>query len=179
MLREGSLQQAKSLNPMIVKYGTLINETRLLFIDNISSSFKSLINTTNESSFFSSLAKLSIQLFNGFESSNDVFEIEQYFKDDCSRRTSTKGPHKADIILSLDNKPISEIFSRGEEKIFNIIFGLALSQALIENGKQCITLIDDLSSEIDDKRLNNLLKIIQLFNGQLFFQTSLTFLIVQ
>ena len=39
-LREGSLQQAKSLNPMILKYGTLINETRLLFIDNISSSFK-------------------------------------------------------------------------------------------------------------------------------------------
>ena len=168
-LREGALQQAKSLNPMIVKYGTLINETRLLFIDNISSAFKSLIKKTNESLFFSSLARLSIQLFNGFESSNDVFELEQYFKDDCSRRTSTKGPHKADIILSLDDKPISEIFSRGEEKIFNIIFGLALSQALIESGKQCITLIDDLSSEIDDKRLNNLLKIIQLFNGQLFF----------
>ena len=73
------------------------------------------------------LLNYQFQLFNGFESSNDVFEIEQYFKDDCSRRTSTKGPHKADIILSLDNKPISEIFSVAKKKIFNIIFGLALS----------------------------------------------------
>ena len=64
---------------------------------------------------------------------------------------------------------VSEIFSRGEEKIFSIVFGLALAKTLIENDQPCITLIDDISSEIDNKRLTNLIRIIELFDGQLFF----------
>ena len=168
-LRDGSFQQAKSHNPLIIKYGDRVNNIRLMFTKNVYTTFKSLVKTNNESPFFNSLNKLDIKLFNGYKSFNNSFDLDQYFEHDCSRRTTTNGPHKADIILSLGDVAVSEIFSRGEEKIFSIVFGLALAKALIENDQPCITLIDDISSEIDSERLSNLIKIIEVFDGQLFF----------
>ena len=168
-LRDGSFQQAKSHNPLITKYGELLNNIRSMFIENLHTTFRSLVKINYESPFFSLLNELDIKLFSGYESSNNVFNLDQCFDDDCSRRTTTKGPHKADIVLSLDGVAVSEIFSRGEEKIFSIVFGLALAKTLIENDQPCITLIDDISSEIDNKRLTNLIRIIELFDGQLFF----------
>ena len=168
-LRDGSFQQAKSHNPLIIEYGERVNNIRSMFVENVRTAFRSLVKINYESPFFGSLNELDIKLFSGYKSSNVGFNLDQYFDDDCSRRTTTKGPHKADIALSLGGVDISEIFSRGEEKIFSIVFGLALAKTLIENDQPCITLIDDISSEIDNKRLINLIRIIELFDGQLFF----------
>ena len=120
-LRDGSFQQAKSHNPLIAKYGERVNNIRSMFVENVRTAFRSLVKINYESPFFSSLNELDIKLFSGYKSSNVGFNLDQYFDDDCSRRTTTKGPHKADIVLSLGGVDISEIFSRGEEKILSLI----------------------------------------------------------
>ena len=62
-----------------------------------------------------------------------------------------------------------DLFSRGEEKAFSIIWGLAISMTLINLGIDNVTVLDDLSSEIDGKHLETLLAIIKKAPNQFIF----------
>ncbi len=77
------------------------------------------------------------------------------------------GSHKANINFVFNDK--KECFlSRGEQKTLSIIFWLTQVLLLINLNIKPIVLIDDLSSELDDKKINLILKYLQDLKVQTF-----------
>ncbi|HIG88669.1 MAG TPA: DNA replication and repair protein RecF [Candidatus Thioglobus sp.] len=77
------------------------------------------------------------------------------------------GPHKASINFSLNNK--NECFlSRGEQKTLSIIFWLTQVLMLTNQGVNPVVLIDDISSELDRKKINTILQYLNALNVQTF-----------
>jgi DNA replication and repair protein RecF len=77
------------------------------------------------------------------------------------------GSHKASIRFSLNNK--NECFlSRGEQKTLSIIFWLTQVLLLVNLKTKPVVLIDDLSSELDNKKINVILQYLKALKVQTF-----------
>ena len=77
------------------------------------------------------------------------------------------GSHKASIRFSLNNK--NECYlSRGEQKTLSIIFWLTQVLLLVNLKTNPVVLIDDLSSELDSKKINVILQYLKTLKVQTF-----------
>ncbi|OIZ99659.1 hypothetical protein BEV13_05255 [Rickettsiella grylli] len=82
------------------------------------------------------------------------------------------GPHRADLLLSLNGISVHEILSRGEQKL--LICALQLAQGLLLKKiaqKSCIYLFDDLFSELDPTKQNALMQLLNTLEAQVFITT--------
>jgi DNA replication and repair protein RecF len=69
---------------------------------------------------------------------------------DSTRGFTHSGPHRADLLISLDKKEISEGASNSQIKLLVIALRIAQIRYLIESkSRHCCLLIDDLSAELD------------------------------
>lgn len=77
------------------------------------------------------------------------------------------GPHRADLRLSAWGKPVQEVLSRGQQKV--LVCGLKLAQGIVlqqQTGRQCIYLLDDITSELDMTNRRLLLDYLRQLNAQ-------------
>jgi len=91
------------------------------------------------------------------------------------------GPHRADLLMTVDKIAIKDRLSRGQQKLF--IYAMLFAQGNLffsQKEKSCIYLIDDLSVELDQKKESLLFLFLKKLNAQVFMTTtskkSLTFL---
>ena len=77
---------------------------------------------------------------------------------DLERGATGPGPHKADLVLSLDGVSAKERLSRGEQKAMTAAMIMAQAQLICEAGEKPVLLLDDLSSELDGEHLAKVLK---------------------
>lgn len=79
---------------------------------------------------------------------------------DMSRATTTVGPHRDDMILSIDGLPAREFASQGQQRTIAIALKLAEIE-LIENsvGESPVVLLDDVMAELDEVRRSNILNL--------------------
>jgi DNA replication and repair protein RecF len=87
--------------------------------------------------------------------------------------TTTAGPHRDDLTLCLDGRPLKAFGSHGQQKSFV----LALKMAEIDNlrqifGEPPLLLLDDVSSELDAARNRNLLNFLAGMDIQVFITTT-------
>jgi len=87
--------------------------------------------------------------------------------------TTTAGPHRDDLTLSLDGRPLKAFGSQGQQKSFV----LALKMAEMDNlqgifGEPPLLLLDDMSSELDARRNGNLMEFLSSRNTQVFITTT-------
>lgn len=115
--------------------------------------------------------KVGSQLFYGWDKNNKT--LKNYLVDNFDRDKqlgyTTAGPQKADIRFKIKGLPVSDVLSRGQLKLF--VYALRLAQGLFLNAvnhKQCIFLIDDFSSELDQSKQQILAKYILNSEAQLF-----------
>jgi len=83
------------------------------------------------------------------------------------------GPHRADIKFVFNRKPVAEVFSRGQLK--TMIAALYVAQIRVFrrfNPRNCILLIDDLPSELDQNSLQLLCKWLSATPNLQIFITS-------
>ncbi|HRE30819.1 MAG TPA: DNA replication and repair protein RecF, partial [Candidatus Berkiella sp.] len=60
------------------------------------------------------------------------------------------GPHRADILMTLEGFPVGQVLSRGQQKLWIAALYLAQAEHLAAcYGKRCLYLLDDLTSELD------------------------------
>lgn len=79
------------------------------------------------------------------------------------------GPHRADLLVTMDGKPAVEQISRGQQKI--LVTALLLTQAGLFNlrtGKRCLLLIDDVAAELDRNHRQRLMQLLTGMDVQLF-----------
>ena len=79
------------------------------------------------------------------------------------------GPQRADLRLRVANHNAAEILSRGQQKL--VVCALRIAQGhLVSEAKrgQCIYLVDDLPSELDDQHRLALCRLLEQLNCQVF-----------
>ena len=89
----------------------------------------------------------------------------------ASRETgqTTTGPHRAELGLMLDGMPAARIASRGQSKLLSCCLLLAQVTLFQElRSENCILLFDDLSAELDERHLGQLLEALSGCEAQLF-----------
>ena len=115
--------------------------------------------------------KLEIEYFSSIGSNLSKESIkEAYFKsrkEDIFTCTTSVGPHRDDLLLTLDKKGIKSFGSQGQRR--SVALALKLSEAMVLKeitGEYPIALLDDVMSELDKGRQNFVLNHIK--NWQVF-----------
>ncbi len=87
---------------------------------------------------------------------------------DEMRRTTSAGPHRADIRLSIAGKPAREVLSRGQQKLMAAALSLAQLRLLKESvGLVPTLLLDDPAAELDATHLGAFVEEISTLGCQL------------
>lgn len=82
---------------------------------------------------------------------------------------SSIGSHKFDLCFRSNGKDLSEILSRGQKKTLLIALTIVSANLyFLKHGDKPVLLLDDLSSELDDKNLALLTQWLQEFKAQSF-----------
>lgn len=89
------------------------------------------------------------------------YKMEANLNEDLMRGTTMIGPHKDDYIFIINNKNIGDYGSQGQQKSAILSVKLASVELINEVKKQYpIVLLDDVFSELDKERQNQLIKIL-------------------
>ena len=92
---------------------------------------------------------------------------------DVQRRTTTVGPHRADMEIELSERPAKDIVSRGQQKL--LAAGLVLGQLEFLNtacGLRSTLLLDDPAAELDASAIDRFMNRVFALGAQLLL-TSL------
>jgi DNA replication and repair protein RecF len=101
----------------------------------------------------------------------ELFKRQQ--RSDERYGTTTAGPHRDDLTFVLDDRPLKAFGSQGQLKSFV----LALKMAEMDNlhdtfGEAPLLLLDDMSSELDARRNQNLMEFLTMREIQVFITTT-------
>jgi DNA replication and repair protein RecF len=94
-------------------------------------------------------------------------QLESKRNEELARGTTAVGPHRDDLSLTLDQRPISSFGSRGQQRL--AVVSLKLAEVEMIRSVTTITpvlLLDDVLSELDDLRQQRLLSQIGGLGGQ-------------
>ena len=104
----------------------------------------------------------------------DIFntKLKQGFKKDLLLKTTLVGPHRDDLLITINGKDIRSFGSQGQQRIAAVCFKFGELEVLREMlNKNPILLLDDVLSELDPERKKLLVNIIGA-NSQTFITTS-------
>lgn len=112
--------------------------------------------------------------------SMDVTEVESKFRDEIAanrsaeldRRSVLVGPHRDDLVLTIDGKLARNFASQGQAR--SVVLGLKLAEldAARRRGIVPIFLLDDLTSELDQGRRERLVEVLGTLQGQVWVTTT-------
>jgi len=101
----------------------------------------------------------------GVEAATEAAYFESFVrahKNDLRRQMTTVGPHRDDLLLRLDGRPLREFGSQGQKRSAALALKLAEAAALGEIAREApVALLDDVLSELDAHRQADLLKYLE------------------
>lgn len=172
LLKLMSESEKKDYNLLNVYTQGLINEAR-----NIIKIRKKFIEDLNP--FVSSKTKgisegLENAKINYIPSLNEE-DLERVFKEnlknDLLYKTTTKGPHRDDFLVELNEQDVSEFGSQGQQRTAVLAIKLALAELINRKSDNLIIILDDVFSELDLNRQNEIINLLSESN-QIFITTT-------
>jgi DNA replication and repair protein RecF len=113
---------------------------------------------------------ISIQYFRGWDESRELLDLLTDNLDKERRYGHTLyGPHRADLLLTIDGKPCAEVLSRGQLKLTISLLKIAQAQLLaLATGRSSVFLVDDLPAELDQDNQNVICRHLASLQAQTF-----------
>lgn len=96
-------------------------------------------------------------------------QLKEAFDKDQFLGYTQYGPHRFDLTLKANQLPAAEILSQGQQKLAT--YSLRLAQGKLmqqQTAKNCVFLIDDLPSELDDQKRALISAELLTLNSQIF-----------
>ncbi len=99
--------------------------------------------------------EVGVRYFRGWADGRDLSAVlEESLEGDQQRATTRFGPHRADIVIDWDGSSAKRVVSRGQEKVLALALILAqIKHFTAEFSRDCVVLVDDLTSELDSEYL--------------------------
>ena len=155
------------LDEQLAKYSSLIINERIKYIDLLSVKSEEIYSGISEQK-----EKLSIKYLCGIESLknkeiNDVYDfmtekIKQARKEDITFKSTSVGPHRDDIEINIENISARSFGSQGQQRSCALALKLGESEIIKDiTGENPVALLDDVMSELDEKRQDYVLNHIK------------------
>ncbi len=94
--------------------------------------------------------------------------LAAHLETDRERGTTVYGPHRFDIQLRLDGRPVRDVVSRGQQKLLGAAMTLTMARYLAEaTGTAPALLLDDPAAELDRAHTEALLGAVRQLGSQL------------
>jgi DNA replication and repair protein RecF len=160
----GSTQQLKVWDKQLNSLGVEINRLMEVYCSVWSQAISEMLKQTKI------VKPIQLALASGWREDETFAEgLERNRKLDRERGYTSCGPHRADLKILHEGRAIKSSFSRGESKITAAVLLLTQTKIMAEKtGESPILLVDDLKSELDHDRCNDLLEIIHEMAVQTF-----------
>jgi DNA replication and repair protein RecF len=141
----------------LVEYGYKIYEYRKEFIEKISNKIIEI-----HKNLTGNLENIKIEYLSDFSQKEEFLNIlKSRRKLDILKGFTTKGIHRDDFVIYINNENVSTYGSQGQNRSAILSLKLAELQVIYDEiGEYPILLLDDFMSELDEKRKNNFLKNI-------------------
>lgn len=118
-----------------------------------------------------SLDDLTLSYFRGWDKDRDLQAVlDSQFDRDSQLGHTQAGPQRADLRLRIKGMNAAEVLSRGQQKLVVCALKIAQGYLLKERGRQqdCVFLVDDLPSELDEHHRGALCRLLEGLNCQVF-----------
>ncbi|MBW7471755.1 DNA replication/repair protein RecF [Marinobacter sp. M216] len=166
-LRNGRLDEAL-LRVWDTQYTGLserISEARQTTFDRFKTAFETLVREVD----VGWTQGLKLEFYPGWDTSQSLVDILANHREQERRMGHTLyGPNRADIRLKFQGRPVSETFSRGQQKTLVILMKIAQGMVLSGLGKQVTFLLDDINAELDVGHRAMLARKLQALRCQVF-----------
>lgn len=157
-----------SWDEQLIESGTALDAYRRKYTDSLQTTLASLL-TSMETMFHVELSYRS-----GWSDGIDMAEALAKSFQNCRRfRTTTVGPHRAELQISTDSVLARQILSRGQQKL--LVYAMHLAQLILLHqitNKPAVVLCDDLPSELDKEQSGKILAQIAQLNSQVFLTST-------
>jgi len=152
-LRQFNQEVVESLDSQLIALGEKLHQDREQHVNKLAGVLEESLPL-----FDQTLDSIGLSYRKGWvgESLEDALGLS--FQRDMERGATGPGPHKADLVLTLDGAPAKERLSRGEQKAMTAAMIMAQAQIICEAGDRPVLLLDDLSSELDETHLTRVLR---------------------
>jgi len=106
----------------------------------------------------------------GWQQDQDFAEaLETSWERDSRNGVTHVGPHRAELVLEVDEIAARNRLSRGQQKLLGISLVVAQSQFVADRVDCDVTLlVDEPAAELDGERLHKLIGVLQTMRAQLF-----------
>ncbi|WP_152205825.1 DNA replication/repair protein RecF [Marinobacter changyiensis] len=112
---------------------------------------------------------LKLDFFPGWDISQSLAEVLIQHREQEQRMGHTLyGPNRADVRMRFQGRPVSETFSRGQQKTLVILMKIAQGMVLNALGKQVTFLLDDINAELDGEHRAMLAEKLRELRCQVF-----------
>ena len=171
LLRNGSITNIEPWENKISDDGTILDSKRVIFFEQTTNELKNIISKLNKTSSIDYLKNIQIEFFSGWDKDKSLKEIMIENRTiDLQRRSTSVGPHKADIMFLIQDIDARQILSRGEQKLFSILWCCAQHEVLRKTYNiRASLVIDDIKSELDDNTFGVFLNLLDSLNNQIIF----------
>ena len=155
------------LDEQLSKYSSLIIKDRIKYLDLLSQKSEEIYSGISENK-----EKLSLKYLCGSESFNktdvnDIYDfmrekIKESRKEDFINKTTSVGPHRDDLEIKIDNISARSFGSQGQQRSCALALKLGESEIIKDiTGENPVALLDDVMSELDEKRQDYVLNHIK------------------
>ena len=93
--------------------------------------------------------------------------LERHRDRDRDRGVTGQGPHRCDVVLRVDGRPVRDVVSRGQQKLLGAAMALTVMRYLVQRiGTVPLLLLDDPAAELDASHTQALLSMAVALGGQ-------------
>jgi len=152
-LRLSDQDVVESLNPQLIALGEKLHQVREQHADKLAGVLEKTLPVFNKT-----LDGIGFRYRKGWPGESLEEALGHSIQRDLEKGATGPGPHRADLVLTLDGAPAKERLSRGEQKAMTAAMIMAQAQMICESGDRPVLLLDDLSSELDEAHLTRVLR---------------------
>jgi DNA replication and repair protein RecF len=161
-LRQSNKMVVESLDAQFIQLGEQIHFAREIHAEALNANLK-----VQFSLFCETLEGIALSYRKGWAGDSLEEAIQMSFNRDIERGSTGPGPHKADLILTINGTPAKERLSRGEQKSLTAAMIIAQAQMISASGETPILMLDDISSELDEAHLGKVLRAGETLGAQI------------
>lgn len=100
-------------------------------------------------------------------------QLAAHRADEIRRGMSLIGPHRDDLLLTLNGRELAAFGSRGQQRLAVVALKLAETDLMAsQSGERPVVLLDDVLSELDVQRRQELLKAVSNLNTQVILTAT-------
>ena len=171
MLKSNRISDIYAWNKKLAEEGIILTKYRETFFKKTLSEFNSIIEILESNNLFGFFNLISISFSIGWDGKKSLFEtLENNNQKDIKRKTTTEGPHKSDITFLINSLDARQVLSRGEQKLFSILWSYAQHEVLKKYYQiEATLLIDDIKSELDDRTFALFIDLLKHNKNQVIF----------